>query len=297
MLAFIANIFAAFAEQTAAILIAFGLISILWCKAEKRKVSKTLIVHYVIIVILSLINLLAPGNSARSYAEELKWYPSFSTLSLSDKLVQGYIQTANHIINDTTVLFSIIAVISSYFIITDKKTNKINKGIAIIPILYVMARVIPFNMLFEKVLTLDIDGIINYQIFNFERFNIYTLFSKRIFLQLFLSTAILAIVAVQLIYICKNKKNGIIASILYLASICSALVLSLSPTIYASGNRVFMSTDILLVIISSMLSIKLFQTTNKKNKSLSYILLIVLIALSCLFYLNLYKNGISTIIY
>ena len=41
--------------------------------------------------------------------------------------------------------------------------------------------------------------------------------------------------------------------ILYLAAICSALSISISPTIYASGERVFFVTDILLIISSVLL--------------------------------------------
>ena len=63
--AIIANFAAGFAEQTAAILIAFGLIAIIWCKIEKRKISKLLIAHYIIIVIFSLINLLAPRKFSK----------------------------------------------------------------------------------------------------------------------------------------------------------------------------------------------------------------------------------------
>ncbi len=295
--AIIANIFAAFAEQTAAILVAFGFITILWCKVEKRKISKLLIAHYIIIVILSLINLLAPGNSARSYAEELKWYPSFSTLTLSDKLIQGYIQTAKHIINDSTILISIIALISSYFIIIDKKTKKINKVIALIPIAYVVIKIFPFNQILGRISGADIDGLINNIFFNFEKFSINTIYSSDVLKQLISSSVVLGIIAGQLIYVFKTKKTGIIVAILYLASICSALVMSFSPTLYVSGNRVFMTTDLILVLISSILSIKLFKTLDKKNSKLKYVLLIGLIILSFVFYINLYENGTNVIIY
>ena len=244
-----------------------------------------------------MINLLAPGNSARSYSEELRYYPSFSTLSTMDKLVQGYIQTANHFINNTTVLFSIIALISSYFIITDKKANRISKCVAILPILYVIAKITPFNAILGKVVSLDIDGIINYTLFGFEKFNFYTLYSKRVLIQLVSSSFMLLVVAAQLIYVFKTRKTGIITAILYLASICSALVMSFSPTIYASGNRVFMTTDFILIIISSLLSIKLFNKLNKKQNVMAYVLFVMLIILAAVFYINLYKNGTSVIIY
>ena len=41
--------------------------------------------------------------------------------------------------------------------------------------------------------------------------------------------------------------------ILYLAAICSSLSISISPTIYASGARVFFVTDILIIVISALI--------------------------------------------
>ena len=273
--AIIANIVAAFAEQTSAILIAFGVISLIWCKIEKRKISKALIAHYIIIIVLSLVNLLAPGNSARSYSEGIKWYPSFEMLSLSDKLVQGYIQLANHITHDANILFSIIAILSSMLIIMDKKAKKINKYVAILPVIYVIIR----------------------KIYVYERFGIHTLYSITDFVKLVTSSFILVLVAVQLVYTFKNKKQGIITAILYCASLCSALAISLSPTIYASGNRVFTVTDFLLILISGILWTEFLPKLKEKCKILGVILVILLIIISIILYFRLYKTGTNTLLY
>lgn len=282
----LANLLAGFAEQTGAILIAFGTIALIWGKIERKKIDKLLIIHYIIILIFVLINLLAPGNSVRSNAEELKWYPSFSMLSMSDKLVQGYINTADHIINDTTVLFSIIAVISSVLVISDKNIKNINKIIATIPIIYIILKVITANT------------VIYDELFNFQAFNINTLYSNTALLQLVSSSFILGIVAFQLIYALENRKNGVIAFILYCAGICSALTLSLSPTIYVSGNRVFTATDFLLVIINSLLLISLIKKMyNKKHMLLIACVLILIISFALFGYINLYTCGIYSIIW
>ena len=294
VLAILANILAGFAEQTSAILLAFGIITVIWCKLEKRKINKILIIHLIIISIFTAINLLAPGNSLRAYSEELKWYPSYSMLSLSDKLVQGYIQMANHLINDTTLLFSIIAVISSYLIITNKKVKKINKYISVIPIIYVLLKVVGLNKLLPQ---MDIEAKISQLLFGFERFNINTIYSRKALLQLISSSFVIGIVAVQLIYSFKTKKEGIITSILYCASICSALIMSFTPTIYASGNRVYFATDFLMILISGMLWMQLFKKLRKKENAIWEVLLIVIVILAIILYINLYKTGTNVIIY
>ena len=273
--AIIANIVAAFAEQTSAILIAFGAISLIWCKIEKRKISKTLIAHYIIIIVLSLVNLLAPGNSARSYSEGIKWYPSFGMLTLLDKLVQGYIQLENHLTQDTRILFSIIAILSSVLIITDKKAKKINKCVAILPIIYVI--IMRFYVL--------------------EKFGIQTLYSMKNFAKLVASSFIIILVAAQLVYTFKNKKEGIITSILYCASLCSALAISISPTVYASGNRVFTVTDFLLILVSGILWTEFLPKLKGKWKILGAILITLLIIKSIILYIEFYKTGTSILLY
>ena len=47
--------------------------------------------------------------------------------------------------------------------------------------------------------------------------------------------------------------------ILYLAAICSALSISISPTIYASGPRVFFVTDILIVVAIGLILSELLR--------------------------------------
>ena len=117
----ISNIFSCFSEQASAILLVFVTISIIWNKIEKRKISKYLKLHLLIISIFSAVSLLAPGNMARSHAEMLAWYQSFEMLSFFDKIVQVVINVSDHLINSTTLLFSMITILSSFLIITNKK--------------------------------------------------------------------------------------------------------------------------------------------------------------------------------
>ena len=296
--AILSNIVAGFAEQTSAILLAFGIIVLIWCKTEKKKISKLLIIHLIIITIFTAINLLAPGNETRSYSEELKWYPSYSSLTLMDKLVQGYIQMANHIINNSTILFSIMAILSSYFIIKNKEINTASKCVATIPILYVILKILPFNTIFSRVLQgANIDGYINQILFNFNKFSISTLYRREVLIQLISSSTVFTIVIIQLIYAFRTKKTGIITAIICCASICSALIMSFSPTIYASGNRVYTATDFLLIIINGILWTKLFSELTVKREWLEKLILFIIIIIGLILYINLYKTGISNIIY
>ena len=287
----LSNLLSCFAEQTSAILIVFGAITIGLSLIEKRKIEKTLLIHYVIIIIFSFINLLAPGNEARSIAEELRWYQGFGMLSTIDKLVQGYIQVANHIINDTTLLFGIMSIILSILIWKNKETKKTDKFISLIPVLYVLLKAISIVSL-----KMGWTGLNQIELlFNFERFGIRTLYTHTNLILLIASCISIAIVACELVIAIKRKRAGIISSILYCASICASLILSFSPTIYASGNRVFLLTDFLFVLINSLLIMEFMEKIKSKKVKIIVVSIIAIFAIIC--YINLWKRGINDIIY
>ena len=309
VIAIMASFLTGFAEQTSAILIVFGMICILECKIEKRKISKILMVQFLITVIFALINFLAPGNFARSRNEMVLWYPNYEMLSFSDKLVQGYIRLLDHLINDTTILFSVIAILSSYLIISNRNISKASKNISVITIMliiYILLKLVLSKILIDIFSKIYINARIDktfFALITFENYDKMALYSKKVLLGLVFSSYIVLVVGTQLIYSFSNKKTGLIAAIIYCASICASLVMSFSPTIYASGNRTFTSTDFLLVLVNGLLWAQVFNNlAEKKDKNWkSFIgikIFFIIIVISSIFcYVNLYKNGISNIIY
>ena len=211
---------------------------------------------------------------------------------MADKLVQGYIQVANHLVNDSIILFGAVAISSSALILTNKKINKVNKVVAIIPICYVLGKII-----ISKVIPQTAIGIkLNEMFFAFERFNINALYQRKVLLKLVSSSFIIGLVAIQLLYVFKENKNSIIAFILYCASICSGLILSLSPTIYASGNRVYTSMDFLLVLINAWTCNALLYRF-RHNKSVCIIILVFILLIATLLYVHLFRTRINEIIF
>lgn len=56
-----------------------------------------------------------------------------------------------------------------------------------------------------------------------------------------------------LFYLLKNDMNlAIISSLLWLATFCAGIVMGMSPTIYASGLRVFFVCYVLLILLDCM---------------------------------------------
>lgn len=282
----LANFIACFSEQSGAVLIAFGAITMIYCIFKKIKPSKILIAHYIIISIITIFSLKAPGNQVRFYAEQTRWYPDFAMLSLGDKLLQGYMNLANHLCNHASILCMITALTASYLVIKNKKIKKCNKAISLLPVIYFGINSIPLNQYTQK---------IHEMIFGFNKFGFNNLYSYSTNLKIFFSAIILGIIITELIYIWEDKKNGIISAILYCAGLCSAMAMSLSPTIYASGNRTFFATDFIIILINTLLISEVFKSL--KNKENQIWIVIVLLGFSAVFYMNIYNNWLDAVIW
>lgn len=163
-----------------------------------------------------------------------------------------------------------------------------------------MVQLIFNNLLIKLFPNVNFEKICNKFLFEFKNFNIHTFYDKRVLIELIFSSYLIMNVAIQLIYSFKTKKTGIIVSILYCASICSSLVMSFSPTIFASGNRTYTVTDFLLVLISGILCTRLFNKFKEDGKHFKAKVIVfstIIVVISVISYINLYKNGIQYIIY
>lgn len=275
---FLANFIAAFAEQTAMVLVCFGLITLIICMLEKRKLNKLLIIHFIIIVIFSMILFFAPGNAVRSEAEKSLWYYDFGMLSIGDKVLQSFTYFVDNIINDNFILFG--ALVINIFLLNIEKNKK---GWLKLLTTYILLVYLVVSVSFAK-----------YNIFNLSNISINHFYKIENVLKLILNAIIFWGIGIELMYVFEDKKTGLIISILYFASICSAIALGFSPTIFASGNRIFVLTYYFLALINSCLSAEVLKKQKGVGKTI-YIGILLLISVSM--YLNLYSNGIYTILY
>ena len=94
------------------------------------------------------------------------------------------------------------------------------------------------------------------------------------FVPTFIALAFIMIIAVLMILAVKCIKEKYMITILYLASLAASVSICMSPTMYVSGQRVFLVTDVLLLIISTLLSVKLVK--DKLYKNIVYIITIIL---------------------
>lgn len=260
-------LYACYFEQTAAILLCFGILSLIFSKLVlKKKIHFSLMIYYGFILINCLILLLLPFNEGRFVGEIGAWYPNFPMLSFVDKLYQGTTHLFNHIINNTSLIMFIIT--GMIFAILFKKYNdSIIRSIASIPVVYFSLRILPFNKLLTKSFNypMELDDTFYNVLYNFNNNVFEKIVNKVDYLPFIVGGTVILLIPFLIYAIYENTKESFYLIILYFAGIAASVVLSFSPTIFGSGNRIFFVTDFILILISGALFEKFYKCLIKQR--------------------------------
>lgn len=284
IMAMLSVLYASYMEQTGAILICFGIMTLLYLYKRDKKIYMDLVVENVFILINLIIYILAPGNDLRKISETQTWYPTFDNLSLFQKAYQGICWTHSHLVRETTILMLIISLF--LFIIFINKNDKLLAKIAVcIPSLYFIGSLTPINKMVLSTTSYeykyDIEAILGKIFFNP---------MLGIVPEVISSVIIFSIII--LLFIClKNKNERYLCIIFYLAALACGYILGFSPTIFASGPRIFFMTNILLIIISGILLKNILEEVSA-NKMLWKVSSIAYCSLSGMYAL-IYVGGIA----
>jgi hypothetical protein len=266
----ICAVFAAFGEeQVSLILASFATLINIVLFVRSKKVDKMLLVENLIIIIGMFTLLLAPGNFVRDHAEINNWLPNQPYYSKWEIFYYGIQWLLNYLLNDCRVIFLIL--IGVLIMAAYKKNGGLKKHYEII-ILGLGFILITISLMVSNSIKLPINYNVINHIYNYNNlvwnklspvlFNFYTpLALKNIsVIKFFLWPIIICLIPVFILFIYKYKFESIFVCLIYIAGLCSAMIMFLSPTIYASGQRtlyVFMSM-IMIVIICIIKRAKLF---------------------------------------
>lgn len=273
---FICSIYASFMEQSAAILICFSALSLLFLyKRDYHEKNFKILLPLVLQLILNGICLtlysLAPGNVLRNASETQTWYPEFSKLSLIQKILQGINWTHHHLIRENTYLMLTLSLF--LFLLALPKLKKLAlKGLAFVPCLYFIGSLLPLNQIVARATSyeynFDVQAIADQLLFN----------PMQGILPAIVSLSILCIIGLLLCIVLGRHTTCFICILFYLAALAAGYILGLSPTIFASGPRIFFITDILLVLINTMLFILLIKKpiAHSLTAKISYLIYLIL---------------------
>lgn len=276
ILYFLATIFACNIEQTGAILAVFSTILMILTKLNKIKIPKLIIVNYILCILVFVLSLIAPGNYVRYEAEVLRHFSNFDMCSMIDKFVIGSSLLLQNLVNNNVI----IIVISALLLLSALQSkNKQKIMLSLIPFLYFILR-----MLCKRFSITTISDLF----FTFKPYNFETIYKPFNFIAIGIGLFVLLLMALLIFNNFKDLKKSIIFTLIFLAGICSSLMLSFSPTIFASSYRIFFVNDIMNIIIATSLVKGI--NNNIKNKKISYLFLACVILLGVLKSLDLMFN-------
>ncbi len=213
---------------------------------------------------------MAPSVPLRYAAEVKTWYPMFNDISLIKKAVYGYAYTViygfllyNYM---NTILLSALL-----FIILKKQYNNIILNIILLPLLYSLLHYI----------------IIQSKWVFFRLFYNVNAFSKSIILNNYNEPFISVITGTLMILIiiyCIFKIKWQSMEIKYLtllflsAGLMSAFILSFSPTIYASGERIWLIPYTMYILSIAAVFMELLRYIDISSKKFIFIFSLYFIA-------------------
>jgi len=250
-----AALYASYSEQTAMVLLAFLIGGLGYKFVKKESVDPKFFVYSAFILINCLVCITAPGNAVRKVGEFI-WFTNYDMLAITDKFLLGANIALNHIYFYSYFLI-IIAVAIVYKLWTKRREEIILSVLGTLAATYaVLCQILPSNALlfFALPSPSTVSDISSY-------------------LGLIAGSSIMLFFS-YLIYRSFDKaKTGTFYAILFLLAFLSTAMLGFSPTIYASGERIFFLTDLLLSIISAALLRELYL--RRPLSSLPKILIVI----------------------
>lgn len=227
ILSYLSVFLCCYAEQTAAVFICMALICLLIQFIQKKCVSKGLVALLLFGFINCIVMFMAPGNQVRYDAELICWYQTFDTYNMFDKIVVGLIHTMKVLRQNGFIYIAILLLFMGLMAYRKDKE-------------------LMFSYLFLCFIT-----FVNYHlVYNLTDEVVWQIYSVRILLTIGMICFWILYFSWFLFYLLKDDMNlAIVSSLLWLATFCAGIVMGMSPTIYASGLRVFFVCYVLLILL------------------------------------------------
>jgi len=268
-------LFALNQELFAVIMLIVGIIYLIQSFVQKRKE-----IYYYFITILAIASIIfaltCPGNSSRFVREVNTWYPSFNELPFIQKPFIGIVTLFDYIIVREPWIFFISSGIIVFLLYFNEREKLLKRLCSLIPfvcgfIAFIITR-FPRNIIAELHKKFVVDGRFG-GLIQGDTYN-----SIKQWLLLIFICIILLMFLLNLLFIFKRKNIYLIFLVIF-SGIISQMIMSFSPTIYASSIRTATLLFITLAITGTFLFSKYSEEKKIENTLyLSSILVILFLA-------------------
>ncbi|MFT8314227.1 MAG: DUF6056 family protein [Clostridium sp.] len=283
-------------EQIALVLVVFITIINLHIYIRDKKNYKYLIIENIVVILGSIILLIAPGNLVRNQQETINWLPNYSLYSKWEIMFNGVRWLLQTLLNDSKVILFLVLLVLGILLYKKNRGLKNNLSI-IIPIMgcilifsaiiFSLDIVLPSKIVQKITFPQEYHYIWNHLNIVFFNFNIPDPFAiKKISTVKFIIwPVIIATVPYFIWQIYDFEIKGLYVALIYVAGICSAIIMFISATIYASGARTFF----VLAIMFFMVFISLLKKSEFLLKK-RYLFIFAIFAVTKYIYIFIYTG-------
>jgi len=244
-------IYAICSEQLAFIGVMLGIFYIVYKKFNNERVSK-LTWTLIALSLLGIVNvLISPGNQVRVGKEVLSWWPGYYDLTIFDKVITGIVATGSRLLLAPELISLLLILFIVVLALRNRNTRALYTilPIAVITILFFFPQVssgektfIALPNYWTELRTLAINFSSNKPLDNHVISILITYFAG-----FFIS------VIASLFALYGKTKKTLIMTAVFVSGLGSALLVSFSPTIFASSTRTLYPAVVAFIFLNSMM--------------------------------------------
>lgn len=253
-------------EQMSAVLLTFEVLAVVALFLRHKKVHPLLLVQTLTTAVAFVILFSAPGNEIRVASEIANWMPEYETMPFGQHVFSTIHWLLSSFANENKLFLCGIWVVGILLLLQQeqkKKRDWIALGIAAV---FTLAALLPYA-------GFDLLSDMGMQYINIEAC-VYQVPSMAVMTREVILAMIwwAAALLFTLPFLWRVSKKHITLMLAYLAGIASEAIMYCSPTMYASGARVYYLTDLLYLFIILTLA---FSLKKKRWRNGFYVGLLV----------------------
>lgn len=254
-------------EQMGAVLLVFELLAVIYGMLKWRRVHPLMVIQTVATLLAFFILFAAPGNDVRVATEIVTWMPQYETLSFTEHLFITIHWMISSFANENKLFFCGIWIAGIMLLLAKEQRTVWDYIFAGIAAVYTVAALLPYAGI-ETFCNLGMKYVdTNSCVTAVPVFANMT--SQSIFAMIWWMMALIY----TFVFLWRVSGCQITLLLAYLAGIASEAIMFFSPTMYASGARVYYLTDWLYLFIIFCL---IFGLKEKKKQYFMYAVLTAL---------------------
>lgn len=219
----------------------------LLAKIRKKNIPFHLILLFLLLVIVSIVSITAPGNWLRLEQETKIWFSDYSNFGLFERITLAFGFSMTAIINQWYYLMVLLWGASSVLLITHAK-KWYTRLLSLLLFVYALVAGIRFitslNIIPESSITRNLEVLFSFPFL----LGPNLVDTATISVYIFWSLGLVLLPITWLLGL-KQEQNGISYAYLYFVALFLIMASGFSPTLFASGGRTGFVPNVILLII------------------------------------------------